>query len=247
VTAVRAVVFDYGHTLVDFGRTEQALLAAYGQIRDRIEAALEMEAPEVGHLIDRVANEVDRMVARSYEERRLEELDLLRVFDEVLLGALGLSVPPDVVEHIVALDHSAFSETITVSEENLEVLRTLKDWGLKLGLISNVALLPALMRADLEKLGIAQYLDEMLFSSETGYRKPDPRIFRTMLERLRVPPSEAVFVGDRLLDDVQGAQAVGLRAVQTREFRQEEDPNVHPDAVIEPLPELLDVLKGWDP
>jgi HAD superfamily hydrolase (TIGR01662 family) len=246
VTSVRAVVFDYGHTIVDFGRTEQALLAAYGQIRDRIEAALEIEAPEVGHLIDRVANEVDRMVGRSYEERRMEELDLLQVFDQVLLGALGLSVPADVVEHIVALDHSAFSETITVSERNLSVLRELKDSGLKLGLISNVALLPALMRTDLEKLGISKHLDEMLFSSETRHRKPDPRMFETMLEKLGVPSSETVFVGDRLLDDVQGAQAVGMRAVQTREFRQEEDPDVRPDAVIERLPELLDVLKGWD-
>ena len=53
---VKAVVFDYGHTIVDFRRTEEALLDAYRRIRERIEAALEIEAPEVGHLIDRVAN-----------------------------------------------------------------------------------------------------------------------------------------------------------------------------------------------
>ena len=112
MAAIRAVVFDYGHTLVDFRRTEEALLEAYGAIRDRIEAALEIEAPEVGHLIDRVAMEVDRRVAASYEERRLEELDLVAVFDEILLSTLGLTVPPDVVRHIARIyaKESAISE-----------------------------------------------------------------------------------------------------------------------------------------
>ncbi|HMC37594.1 MAG TPA: hypothetical protein VKK30_06965, partial [Actinomycetota bacterium] len=89
MSEIAAVLFDYGHTLVDFRRTEEALLEAYGAIRDRIEAALEIEAPEVGHLIDRVANEVDRRVAASYQERRLEELDLVALFDEILLSTLG--------------------------------------------------------------------------------------------------------------------------------------------------------------
>ncbi|MFN2543305.1 MAG: HAD family hydrolase [Actinomycetota bacterium] len=245
MSGVEAVVFDYGHTIVDFRRTEEALLDAYRQIRERIEAALEIEAPEVGHLIDRVAREVDRLVGVSYEERRMEELDAHRVFDEVLRAVLGLEVPRDVVGHIVALDHSAFTNTITVSEENLAVLARLKEQGHRLGLISNVTLLPDLMRADIEALGIGQHLDAALFSSEVGVRKPDERIFRAMLERLGVAPERTVFVGDRLVDDVDGAHRVGMRAVQTREFRVEEDPAIEPDAVIERLPELLAVLEPW--
>src|SRR4029453_18743025 len=137
-TPVRAVLFDYGHTLVDFRRTEEALLAAYEEIRARSEAALYIEAPEVGHLIDRVAGEVDRRVGESYEARRMEELDLVATFDEVLSATLGLRGPADVVRHVVALDHSAYSKTITVSGETLGVLRALRDQGLALGLVSNV-------------------------------------------------------------------------------------------------------------
>lgn len=240
---IEALLFDYGHTLVDFRRTEEALLEAYTQIRQRIEAALYLDAPEVGHLIDRVANEVDRLVVASYEERRLEELDLVEVFDGVLARTLGLTVPPDVVRHVVALDHSAYSRTITVSEDTLSVLRALRGRGLRLGLVSNVALLPDLMRADLKALGILDLLDATAFSSETGTRKPDPRIFGACLEELGVEPGDAVFVGDRLLDDVAGAQAVGMRAVQTREFRREEDPSVVPDAVIDRLDELPPLLE----
>ena len=87
VMTIKAVVLDYGHTIVDFRRTEEALLEAYGQIRARIEAALEIDAPEVGHLIDRVAGEVDRLVRISYEERRMEELDQATLFREILMLA----------------------------------------------------------------------------------------------------------------------------------------------------------------
>ena len=242
MAGIQAVLFDYGHTLVDFRRTEEALLEAYEAIRSRIEAALEIEAPEVGHLIDRVANEVDRRVGASYDERRLEELDLVALFDEILLSTLGLTVPPDVVRHIVALDHSAYSRTITVTPETLRVLEELKERGLKLGLISNVSLLPELMREDLRALGILRHLDAATFSSEAGTRKPDPRIFKRLLEELGVPAERAVFVGDRLGDDIAGANGVGMRGVLTRQFRWEEPDEIRPDAVIERLDDLPAVL-----
>ncbi|HEY7280032.1 MAG TPA: HAD family hydrolase [Actinomycetota bacterium] len=240
---VLGILFDYGHTLVDFRRTEEALLAAYEAIRARIEAALYIEAPEVGHLIDRVANEVDRRVGESYEARRMEELDLVATFDDVLSSTLGLTVPADVVRHVVALDHSAYSKTITVSEETLGVLRALGDRGLRLGIVSNVSLLPHLMRGDLESLGILPLLHATTFSSEVGTRKPDPAIFGDALSKLGVDAANTVFVGDRLLDDVGGAQAAGMRTVLTREFRSEEpDGGPSPGAVIERLEELPGVV-----
>ena len=243
---IEAVLFDYGHTLVDFRRTEEALLEAYTSIRNRIEAALQIEAPEVGHLIDRVANEVDRRVAASYDERRMEELDLVSVFDDILLATLGLTVPPDVVRHIVTLDHSAYSRTITVSADTLEVLGELKRRGLRLGVVSNVSLLPELMREDLAKLQILPLLDGSAFSSELGTRKPDARIFRAVLDQVAVPPDRAVFVGDRVNDDIGGAHGVGMRGVLTREFRHEDPGEVQPEAVIERLAELPAALEHLD-
>src|SRR5437879_4294513 len=68
---VRAVLFDYGHTLVDFRRTEEALRQAYQRVRDRIEAVAYMEVPEILDLIERVAGGVDALVAESYREARL--------------------------------------------------------------------------------------------------------------------------------------------------------------------------------
>jgi putative hydrolase of the HAD superfamily len=244
VEPLRAVLFDLGHTLVDFARTEEALHAAYEQIRARIEAVAYMEVPELLDLVERVAGGVDRLVEQSYRERRLEELNQAELFREALSG-IGFDLPDDTIEHIVHLDHSAWSNSLTVEPEVLDLMKQLHDAGYAMGLVSNVSLYPDLMRRDLERLGLAEYLKAAVFSSEVGYRKPDARIFRVALERVGVEAPQAAFVGDRLYDDVSGAQAVGMRTVQTRQFRAEQDAEAHPDAVIDHLSELPTVLANW--
>jgi putative hydrolase of the HAD superfamily len=88
-------------------------------------------------------------------------------------------------------------------------------------------------------------LDGSVFSSEIGTRKPDRRIFQEALARVGAEPSQTVFVGDRLYDDIGGAHAAGMRGVQTTQFRTEEDAEAKPDAVIVQLSELPDVLRKW--
>jgi HAD superfamily hydrolase (TIGR01662 family) len=241
---VQAILFDFGHTLVDFFRTEEALHAAYEQIRSRIEAVAYMEVPEILDLVERVAGGVDRLVEQSYEERRLEELNQAQLLRDSL-ATIGFDLPDDVIDHIVHLDHTAYSNSLTVEPRVLSTLGELRAEGYRVGLVSNLSLRPALVREDLDRLGLAPYLQATVFSSEIGFRKPDPRIFQAALERLGSDPKETVFVGDRLLDDVNGAQAVGMRAVQTRQFRQEESSEVVPDAVIDHLSELPGVLARW--
>ena len=78
-----------------------------------------------------------------------------------------------------------------------------------------------------------------------GYRKPHASLFLRALEELGVAPHEALFVGDRLVDDVGGAQGVGMHAVLTHQYRQEQlgSAAVTPDAVIQRLSELPEALE----
>ena len=242
---VRAVLFDFGHTLVDFARTEDALRAAYGVVRERLTEWVEDRAPpEVDELVERIAGAVDDMVGRSYMERRLEELDQVALFAQAF-AAIGYQLPPDLLYEVAEIDHDSFSQSLTAPASTLETLAALRERGLRLGLISNLSLLPHKVRADLEQLGIAPHLDAAAFSSEIGVRKPDARIFLRALHDLGEDPAHAVFVGDRLNDDIVGAQAVGMRTILTREFRQEEPGDVTPDAVVERLTEIPDVIAGW--
>lgn len=55
--------------------------------------------------------------------------------------------------------------------------------------------------------------DEFIISAEEGLAKPDAHIFQLVAQRLGVQPKEAIFVDD-WAPNVQGALAVGMRAVQ---------------------------------
>jgi len=60
----------------------------------------------------------------------------------------------------------------------------------------------------------ADVFDSVVFSCSCGYRKPDPRIYELALGELGVEAPESIFVGDGANDELAGAEAVGMRAVQ---------------------------------
>ena len=107
-------------------------------------------------------------------------------------------------------------------EDAIPTLDALRDRGLKLGLLSNSA-------RDLDEFvghhGLA--VDAVLTSRAHGKTKPHEAIFRRMLELLDVVAGDAVMVGDTIEDDVEGATAVGMRAVLVdREGRYEEHDSI---------------------
>lgn len=88
-----------------------------------------------------------------------------------------------------------------------------------------------------ERLGISF---EVVLSSEAAQcYKPRPELFHNMLRRLDVSPQEAVYVGDRQYEDVQGASKAGMRAIWLNRDRVALDPNLpSPDHHVESLLEI---------
>jgi putative hydrolase of the HAD superfamily len=56
-------------------------------------------------------------------------------------------------------------------------------------------------------------VDALVISSEVGFRKPHASFYRAVCDRLALPPSRVLCVGDDLENDVQGALRAGLGAV----------------------------------
>lgn len=107
------------------------------------------------------------------------------------------------------------------------LLEALRKRGLKLGLVSNASGPPALLHGELAESGIAERIDYAVFSSEVGWSKPGADIFELALAALGVPAEAALFVGDRLDEDVRGAAELGMTTVQALWFRADD----HPDGV----------------
>ena len=69
---------------------------------------------------------------------------------------------------------------------------------------------------------MAERVDFAVFSSELGVRKPHPAIFERALDAVGVEAKDALFVGDRLWEDIRGASEVGMTTVQALWFRADE-------------------------
>jgi putative hydrolase of the HAD superfamily len=80
-----------------------------------------------------------------------------------------------------------------------------------LGLLTNGP--SDIQRLKLARTGLADCFDAVVVSGELGIGKPDPAVFREVLERLGAEPDSAVMVGDSWERDIVGAVGVGMSAV----------------------------------
>jgi putative hydrolase of the HAD superfamily len=240
---LEAVLFDYGHTLIYFDeRPHSALIGAYEKVNLLLAQTLEQDVPAAHVLIERVSKAVDDEIQRDYAAGREEEVEIAAIYDTALRG-LGLEVEPQLVERVMELEQEGWLGSVHVGPDVRQTLEHLRARGLRLGLVSNAAYLPRLMTEQLEALGLQAYFDGTTFSSEVGVRKPNRAIYTDALGKLRVTGARALFVGDRVKEDVQGPQALGMLAALTREWRQEDDAGVA-DFVIQRLGELPAIVDG---
>jgi len=127
--------------------------------------------------------------------------------------------------------------------DTLPTLRILKAKGYRLAVVSDQPDGPD-CHAMLAHWGMAPLFDAIALSCEVGCAKPDARLFRSALLALGVAPKEVVMVGDSLAADIAGAKALGMRAIWRRLPGQQPE-GIQPDAVIEALEELPDILDQW--
>ena len=123
----------------------------------------------------------------------------------------------------------------------IDVLSELKDLGLKLAVCTNRPFTSEMFAPDLEDYGLAPYLDAVVCSGDTGYVKPHPSTFSLALDRLTVPASEALMVGDSCPADIAGAKAVGMPTVLKLNGLYDTKPCAAADYAIHDLGELLDL------
>jgi len=95
--------------------------------------------------------------------------------------------------------------------ETMETLKELKRQNYKLGLVTNT-FYHSYKRLN-DKFKIDSLFDVILKSYETGILKPDPKVFKLMLKKLKVKKTEALMVGDSLEDDVKAAEKFGIKGI----------------------------------
>ena len=201
---VRAVLFDYGLTLVTFSFPRAELL----EVLERVRPWLGPGAPEPASLMQTVLEPLERDLATIGED----EVDYMDFYDRAWRRA-GLEVDREVLYRIADLEQRCWDRAIRLAPYALETLEELRARGIKTAVVSNAAFPPEFMHRQARSSGIAALVDAVVFSSEVGRRKPAPELYQAGLDRVGIAAKDAVFVGDRLREDYEGPMRLGMRAV----------------------------------
>jgi FMN phosphatase YigB (HAD superfamily) len=199
VTKLRAVTFDFWHTLVaEHPGTLRAmqleqwsrLLARARQSRDR--------------------TEIETAFAKNwqrFEEHWWTNSGQYTPTDSVTFIAAELSVDmTDELRTELIDSYRVVGETAELEmAPGLEAcLRSLRGAGIRLGIVCDVGLTSSpTLRVRLERLGVLDAFDSWSFSDETGVFDP-----------LGVEPSDAAHIGDNERTDITGANALGMVSVR---------------------------------
>ena len=235
---IKAVFFDLDDTLFDhLYSTRQGLLAvceAYPELQCH---ALDLLFADYTRLLD----EVHLLVLKgslTIDEARRERFR--RFF---LLHAPETKNLPVVIEQAALLHREHYQASRQLVAGAIPLLEHLHQ-RIKIAVVTNN--LAAEQIEKLHYLQIEQLIDELITSEETGFIKPDPRIFQVALERLQCRAEEVVMIGDAWRSDIVGAQQAGIRAIwlnrgglvcpdptQAREIQ-----------ALEPLAEIVEMIMG---
>ena len=215
---LRAVFFDWGDTLMEF-RFDEELMA------DAFQAGLKaLDRDDLAPGQEVLAHFREQFEPLFWVPGTLEEVEYPGVIRETLRH-FGVEVSDEELDRFLEAEHEAWQPARVLGATTHAMLESLRSRGLKLGLVSNAFDPGWLLHRDLEQMGIAERIDFAVFSSEVGKRKPHPEIFERALAALGAEGEESLFVGDRLFEDVRGADALGMTTVQALWFRADENPD----------------------
>jgi putative hydrolase of the HAD superfamily len=227
---VEAVIFDWGGTLtpwhtVDFEAECLALAAAVIDADESTPAALRKAGDAVW------ARARDRQVSGTLAD---------------VFAAAGLTH-----DESMLTAYREFWEPHSLTDPDaVPLISRFKVDGLRVGVLSNTLWPREWHEEYFRRDGVLDMLDGAVYTCELPWTKPAPQAFTAAMAAGGVDdPARCVFVGDRLFDDIWGASNVGMRTIlvphsdiPTHQLGHTEG---EPDAVVERLADVYDVVAAW--
>lgn len=221
---IRCVIFDLFGTLAHMTKTRLPWTHLFGKVAETV-VDIEFDTRAASNFVQ-TTDGPPRLVATqailnqlpAFDMERLEQLLLEVTFEE------GIRVEANSVE---------------LFDDSLETILRLRNHGLKLGLVSNLATPYA---AALDLCGIRDLFDVVVFSFAEGAMKglgDDSRIYDCAAQRLNVSKAECLFVGDTVDADYDGPISAGMQAVHLHRRPKRSKSNSTTRPTITTLSQLL--------
>ncbi len=188
---IDTVVFDVGNVLTSFGWKDFIKSFGYSEdVTERIGKAT---------IEGRYWNEYDRGVMTN---------------DEIVNNFVSLDKD---LENEIRTTMKCFTGILKPVDYAIPWIGELKNRGLRVLFLSNFS--ERAFNECQDALGFLDYVDGGIFSYRVGLIKPDPAIYRKLIETYALTPQNCVFIDD-LKDNVAAASAIGFNTILFEEYNQ---------------------------
>lgn len=236
----KAILFDLDDTIVDFSTSSSK---AWQKVSKEFvnKYPVDFTAEELFKAIDATR---DQFWTKLYQGKIKRDHSISEAC-QMLQGVLKLVDYPDLSKAGEMADsfNKFYFESLAVFKGAIETLEKLQALQMRMALITNGD--SKKQRTQLERLNLERFFEVILIDTELGFSKPDPRIFNLALEKLALRPAEVWMVGDSLVNDIDGAQKIGIYSIWN-DFKSkglEKNSTVVPDKIVNSISEILDFLR----
>jgi putative hydrolase of the HAD superfamily len=197
---MKAIIFDLDDTLVDDRRAANfAFRALYEGIKDRVGISME-EARE----------KWDYCLANHYAKYLNGEITFREQRRCRIRDILGNRETSDIeADEIFTIYLSEYEKNIELFDDVLPFLKSHRHF--KMGIITNGDLIQ--QRKKVNSTGLDGFIEVVMVSGDSGFKKPDPAIFEKTCDMLTCSPGECWFIGDHFEYDFLGSSRAGMKPV----------------------------------
>lgn len=205
MTLFKHIIFDLDHTLWDFNRNSKETLDTLfhqHQLQNILQSPFSSFLEEYYKVTNTLWQQYDNKEITKEELRNLRLPTVFKTFkfeDHKLAQRLEtqyLSICPH-KPHLI--------------EGAVEILDYLKDKNIPLHLLTNG--FKEIQYQKIKASKIEHYFETITTSECSGFSKPDNRAYFFKLNKLNTEAKDCLMIGDNLVSDIQGSQAIGMKNI----------------------------------
>jgi putative hydrolase of the HAD superfamily len=197
---MNAIIFDMDDTLVDDRRaTDFAFRELYKRIEDLIDISLEEARHKWDHCL---ANHYVKYLNGEITFREQRRCRIRDIFGNREISDIA-------ADDIFTIYLSEYEKNIKLYDDVLPFLKSHRHF--KMGIITNGDLIQ--QRKKIKSTGLDGFIEVVVVSGDSGFKKPDRAIFEKTCNMLKCSPDKCWFIGDHLEYDFQGSSRAGMKPV----------------------------------
>jgi putative hydrolase of the HAD superfamily len=206
---IKAVLFDLGDTLLNYGKLDphepfaQAVRQTWSWLKEQGQSVSRFQWLYAARSLFAIRL---RMIWSDITQKDFDSLEVLKKLGK----RMGHNLSDQQYEDLVWLWYEPLARRVTIEPDIYKTLSTLRSSGLKMGILSNTFVSATALNRHIRQLGLMEFFEFIYYSHMFKKRKPHSEMFLAAVKKLGFEPGQIVFVGDRIDNDIYGSLGVGM-------------------------------------